>query len=73
MRHACNGKHTSDTSTVPNRLALAPRDLSQLPVQYIDHAFELGVINEHHDGLQLFLFKMSSSSSSSKQNYDLLQ
>jgi hypothetical protein len=44
-------EHTSDTATVQNRLALAPRDLSQLTPRYIDHAFELGVINEHHDGL----------------------
>jgi hypothetical protein len=54
MRHTCNGMHTSDTATVQNRLALAPHDLSQLTVRYIDHAFELRVINEHHDGYSSF-------------------
>jgi hypothetical protein len=68
MRHACSGKHTSDIATVQNRLALAPCDLSQLTVRYIDHAFEPGVINKHHDGLHLFLFKLSFL-----HNDDLLQ
>jgi hypothetical protein len=58
IRHASCEKHTFDTATAQNRLALAPRDLSRLTVRYIDHALELGVINEHHEGLQLLLFKL---------------